>query len=198
MCRAFLIPSISACCASHNAFVTVQGSQFAIGDVEVVTATVDLDEVVSYRGAVSSLQEQASSASPVPTVYVDFNLCHPARKAAVPSAPIEPRYHVPEEEIALGRSLNLLIGIVTRPAEESHTSGAVGNLQEQASITFRAPTALLGFDLCHTAEKAVVPSAPIGPQHHVPERDLPLVSPKICLVRLLKSGHNHAAFLPCL
>ena len=124
-----------------NASVAVQGSQFAIGDVEVVTATVDLDEVVSYRGAVSSLQEQASSASPVPTVYLDFDLCHPAEKAVVPSAPIEPRYHVPEKEIALGKSLNLLIGIITKSAEESHTSGAVGKLQEQASITFPVPTA---------------------------------------------------------
>lgn len=81
-----------------------QGSQFAIGDVEVVTATVDLDEVVSYRGAVSSLQEQASNASPVPTISVNFDLCQPAEHPAVPSAPIKPRYHVPEEEIALGGS----------------------------------------------------------------------------------------------
>jgi hypothetical protein len=29
----------------------VQGSQFSLGEVEVVTAAVDLDEVVSYRGA---------------------------------------------------------------------------------------------------------------------------------------------------
>lgn len=49
-----------------------QGSQFSLGEVEVVTATVDLDEVVSYRGAVASLQEQASAAEPVPLVHVDF------------------------------------------------------------------------------------------------------------------------------
>ncbi len=63
---------------------------------------MDLDEVVSYRGAVSSLQEQASSAPPVPTIEVDFNLCHLVEDAVVPSTPMEPRYHVPEEEIALG------------------------------------------------------------------------------------------------
>ncbi len=81
---------------------TLQGSQFGVSDVEVVTATVDLDEVVSYRGAVSSLQEQASAAAPVPMFPVDFNLCHSPEEAIVPSAPIEPRYHDPEEEIALG------------------------------------------------------------------------------------------------
>ena len=85
-----------------NLAVTAQGSQFAIEDVEVVTAIVDLDEVVSYRGAVSSLQEQASSAPRVPTIEVDFNLCHLAEDAVMPSAPMEPRYHLPEEEIALG------------------------------------------------------------------------------------------------
>ena len=68
----------------------------------MVIATVDLDEVVSYRGAVSSLQEQASNASPVPTVAVDFDLCRMADRTMVPSAPIEPCYHSPEEEIALG------------------------------------------------------------------------------------------------
>ena len=79
-----------------------QGTQFAVADVEVVTATVDLDEVVSYRGAVSSLQEQASSAPRVPTIAVDFNLCCPDETGVIPNGPIEPRYHVPEEEIALG------------------------------------------------------------------------------------------------
>jgi NAD+ synthase (glutamine-hydrolysing) len=79
-----------------------QGSQFAVSDVEVVTATVDLDEVVSYRGAVSSLQEQASSAPRVPTIDVDFNLCCQDETGVIPNGPIKPRYHVPEEEIALG------------------------------------------------------------------------------------------------
>lgn len=75
--------------------------------MEVVTATVDLDEVVSYRGAVSSLQEQASSAPRVPTIAVDFNLCCSEEAGIVPNGSIEPTYHVPEEEIALGQLLPL-------------------------------------------------------------------------------------------
>lgn len=67
-----------------------------------MTATVDLDEVISYRAAVSSLQEQASSAPRVPTIAVDFNLCVPNEATTSPNAPIEARYHEPEEEIALG------------------------------------------------------------------------------------------------
>ena len=34
----------------------MQGRQFSVGDVEVVSATVDLDEVESYRGGIASLQ----------------------------------------------------------------------------------------------------------------------------------------------
>lgn len=71
----------------------------------MVTATVNLDEVLSYRGAISSAQDQASSAPPYPTVDVDFNICHDEERAAqmLPTAPMgAPRYHVPEEEIALG------------------------------------------------------------------------------------------------
>lgn len=39
-------------------WLRVQGAQFAVSEVEVVSATVDLDEVVSYRGGIASLQQQ--------------------------------------------------------------------------------------------------------------------------------------------
>lgn len=42
---------------------------------KVVTAAVDLDEVVSFRAAVSSLREQASCSSLPALVDVDFQLC---------------------------------------------------------------------------------------------------------------------------
>jgi NAD+ synthase (glutamine-hydrolysing) len=46
-----------------NGDVLAQGSQFSLGrDVEVVTARVDLDDVVSYRMAVSSRGVQAAAA----------------------------------------------------------------------------------------------------------------------------------------
>lgn len=40
-----------------------------------MTATVDLDEVVSFRASISSLREQASSTVQPAFVQVDFNLC---------------------------------------------------------------------------------------------------------------------------
>eukprot|EP00884_Botryococcus_braunii_P002474 jgi/Botrbrau1/12227/Bobra.0197s0020.1 len=91
-------------CIAMNGELLAQGSQFALADVEVVTATVDLDEVVSYRGAVSSLQDQASGAERVPLIPVDFEVCHPVEecRTLLPSRPISPHFHIPEEEIALG------------------------------------------------------------------------------------------------
>ena len=89
-------------------YLHVQGRQFSVHEVEVVAATVDIDEVVSYRGAVSSLQEQASGHQPHPHIAVDFRICHAEAHSLIPTSPREPFYHTPEEEIALGRTLCLL------------------------------------------------------------------------------------------
>ena len=83
-----------------NGQVVAQGSQFSPLDVEVVTATVDLEDVRSYRGAIGSRQVQASAAPPVPRIAAEFDLTHTPDHA--PSPPIEVRYHPPEEEIAFG------------------------------------------------------------------------------------------------
>lgn len=67
-----------------------------------MTATVDIDEVVSYRGAISSLQEQASGHEPHTHIAVDFCICHQEPQSLIPTTPRQPFYHRPEEEIALG------------------------------------------------------------------------------------------------
>jgi len=99
-------------CIVINGELVAQGAQFGLLDVEVVAATVDLDEVLSHRNAVSSLREQASAAPPMPCVRVAFALAAHnmhggvgggADGAAAPlSAPLPPRLHCPEEEIAFG------------------------------------------------------------------------------------------------
>jgi NAD+ synthase (glutamine-hydrolysing) len=91
-------------CVAVNGELVAQGQQFALSDVEVVVATVDLDEVVSLRGAFTSMRQQAAAVPRIPFLDVDFRLCgsspaDPSRSAALPR-PV--RYHVPEEEIALG------------------------------------------------------------------------------------------------
>uniref|UniRef100_A0A2I3T6Y5 Glutamine-dependent NAD(+) synthetase n=2 Tax=Pan TaxID=9596 RepID=A0A2I3T6Y5_PANTR len=84
-----------------NGSVFAQGSQFSLDDVEVLTATLDLEDVRSYRAEISSRNLAASRASPYPRVKVDFALsCHEDLLAPI-SEPIEWKYHSPEEEIRL-------------------------------------------------------------------------------------------------
>lgn len=60
-------------------------------DVETVTATVDLDEVLAYRASMASLQEQASAATRIPCVDVDFALCGEAT-AFLPMQLSQPKF----------------------------------------------------------------------------------------------------------
>lgn len=87
-----------------NGDFKVQASQFSLLDVEVVTATVDLEEVRSYRSASSSRGEQVANLAPLPRVRVDFNLCVDDDLAPLelPTPTITPYIHEPMAEIALG------------------------------------------------------------------------------------------------
>lgn len=84
-----------------NGEIVAQGSQFSPRDVEVITATVDLEAVRSLRGAVISRMVQASQAEAIPRITADFDLTS-AEIHRVPTPPIDVRYHIPEEEIAYG------------------------------------------------------------------------------------------------
>ena len=105
---------------AQNGDILAQGSQFSLQDVEVVTATVDLHAVRSYRGAKASRAVQASQTESLPQIDVDFDVGIESEKSRrrmegwkdggmegwnsifESSLPIEPRTHEPEEEIALG------------------------------------------------------------------------------------------------
>ncbi|CAG8035539.1 unnamed protein product, partial [Penicillium nalgiovense] len=87
-----------------NGEIVAQGSQFSLNDVEVVTATVDIEEVRTYRCS-ASRGLQASKQSPYVRLDLDIRLSRrdeDAEPSLTTSLPIKPRYHAPEEEIALG------------------------------------------------------------------------------------------------
>jgi NAD+ synthase (glutamine-hydrolysing) len=87
-----------------NGKVVAQGSQFSLKDVEVVVATVDLEEVRSYR----SYRSRAMQAIKQPSyerIDVEMSLSQSGEDVdpfLAPSLEIPIRYHLPEEEIALG------------------------------------------------------------------------------------------------
>ncbi|KAI7346756.1 hypothetical protein D0862_02955 [Hortaea werneckii] len=86
--------------------ILAQGTQFSLLDVEVQTATVDLDEIWAWRTSRSrGMQANDPSVQKLERIQVDFRLCTkslvPDPKARI-TEPRDARYHVPEEEIALG------------------------------------------------------------------------------------------------
>ncbi|KAF8892046.1 hypothetical protein BD779DRAFT_1610238 [Infundibulicybe gibba] len=89
-----------------NGRIIAQGSQFSLNDIEVVTATVDIEDVRAHR-AKSSRSMQAAQSENYYRVEVPFSLTSGkfeeireddwrTEKYA------DVRYHQPEEEIALG------------------------------------------------------------------------------------------------
>ncbi|XP_062539690.1 glutamine-dependent NAD(+) synthetase isoform X1 [Armigeres subalbatus] len=85
-----------------NGHVVARGKQFALEDVEVTTATIDLEDIRSYRVAMRSRCTIAASTPTYPRVNVDFALSHACDLNIPPSTPLEWVYHSAEEEIALG------------------------------------------------------------------------------------------------
>ena len=88
-----------------NGRVVAQGSQFSLRDVEVVTATVDIEDVRSHR-ATSSRSNQAAGSERYHRIEVDFALSGSKGdeikdfSELLVGGPFEVRYHRPEEEIA--------------------------------------------------------------------------------------------------
>uniref|UniRef100_A0A061S1R4 Glutamine-dependent NAD(+) synthetase n=2 Tax=Tetraselmis sp. GSL018 TaxID=582737 RepID=A0A061S1R4_9CHLO len=132
-------------CALVNGHVVEQGSQFSLSDVEVVVATVDVEEVVSYRGSICSLREQASSAERIPTVVVDFSVCRSSRVDI--SLAKEARYLLPEEEIAYGPACWLW--------DYMRRSGASGFLLPLSGGADSSSTAAITGFMCQLAVKAI-------------------------------------------
>lgn len=85
-----------------NGRVIAQGSQFSLSDVEVVTATINVDDVRSYRGR-SSRNMQAGESAAYPRIEVPLALSDGKYDGLIDTVAMrefEIRFHKPEEEIA--------------------------------------------------------------------------------------------------
>jgi NAD+ synthase (glutamine-hydrolysing) len=87
-----------------NGEVVAQGTQFSLDDVEVITATVDLEEVRAYRSTISRGLQAASSKFRYDRIQTDFQLSSEEDDLDVrrgPTPAMRPKYFAVEEEIAL-------------------------------------------------------------------------------------------------
>lgn len=89
-------------CVALNGEIIARGQQYGLQDVEVTAATIDLEDIRSYRISHRSRSTSAASAPTYPRVTIDFELTAKNDHYAIPSSPLQWVYHTPEEEIALG------------------------------------------------------------------------------------------------
>ena len=87
-----------------NGQIVSQASQFSLNDVEVIAATIDLEEVRSYREQKSRAM-QARNQPKYERIEVDMTLS--SKRYGIdlklqPTMPKEVVYYLPEEEIAYG------------------------------------------------------------------------------------------------
>jgi len=86
-----------------NGQIVAQGSQFSLSDVEVITASINLEDIRNFRGANNSYALQGALAEKYLRVKCDATLTrHSIQSGMQPSVPRPAKYHTPEEEIALG------------------------------------------------------------------------------------------------
>lgn len=74
---------------------------------EVTTATIDLEDIRSYRNAFRSRSHRAASAPAYPRIKVDISLTSKRDVLIDNHKPIQWQYHSPEEEIALGKLIKI-------------------------------------------------------------------------------------------
>jgi NAD+ synthase (glutamine-hydrolysing) len=86
-----------------NGIILAQGSQFSLSDVEVITATIDLEAVRAHRTG-SSRRMQSAASEAYQRVRLDMRLDGGKHirvgEDETRVGDQEIRYHTPEEEIA--------------------------------------------------------------------------------------------------
>ncbi|TQV97743.1 hypothetical protein V2A60_006526 [Cordyceps javanica] len=128
-----------------NGKLVGQSSQFSLNEVEVIVATVDLEEVRAARFAPSRGQ-QAVQSHEYQRIEVDFSLTNDSYLLDTPTPSRPPRYHLPEEEIALGPACWLW--------DYLRRSGAAGFQIALSGGIDSCATATLVYSMCRLAVEA--------------------------------------------
>ncbi|KAL1978569.1 hypothetical protein VTN31DRAFT_1428 [Thermomyces dupontii] len=133
-----------------NGKIVAQGSQFSLQDVEVVTATVDLEEVRAHRSMISRNLQAAASTAKYHRIQTSFELSSAEDDLNLergPSLPIEPRYYSAEEEIALCSGAYLW--------DYLRRSGTAGYLVPLSGGIDSCATATIVFGMCRMVINAI-------------------------------------------
>ena len=133
-----------------NGDVVAQGSQFSLNDVEVVTATVDLDVIRAHRSSISRGMQAAMSDIKYQRIETTFSL-EPEEDTIDltlrPTPSIKPRIHSVEEEIALCTGCYLW--------DYLRRSGTAGYLVPLSGGIDSCATATIVFSMCRIVIQAM-------------------------------------------
>lgn len=138
-----------------NGRAVAMGQQFSLDDVEVITATLDLEEVRSFRTSVSRCS-QGSREEPYHRIEAGFSLSGEGDSFGVQkklSEEITIKYHSPEEEIALGAG-SFLWDYLRRCGGGS-SNGIAGYFLPLSGGLDSCSTALITFSMCRMVMEAV-------------------------------------------
>ncbi|KAL8723256.1 MAG: hypothetical protein Q9181_007324 [Wetmoreana brouardii] len=130
--------------------VVAQGNQFLLDDVEVIVATVDLEEIRAYRSSVSRCYQATASDFKYERIQTSFALSSEAEDLDIrrrPSPPIQPRYYSPEEEIALCAGCYLW--------DYLRRSNMAGFLLPSSGGIDSCATAILVFSMCRLVVESI-------------------------------------------
>ncbi|KAK7952915.1 carbon-nitrogen hydrolase [Apiospora saccharicola] len=133
-----------------NGEIVKMGSQFSLNDVEVVTATVDLEEVRAYRSGISRGHQAVTSSAKYQRIQTAFELSPEEEEFDTTkrrTAPIKPRFHSVEEEIALAAGCYLW--------DYLRRSGQAGYLVPLSGGIDSCATATIVFSMCRIVMDAV-------------------------------------------
>ncbi|XP_046803487.1 glutamine-dependent NAD(+) synthetase [Lucilia cuprina] len=85
-----------------NGEIVARSKQFALQDVEVTLATIDLEDIRSYRVTRRARCTEAAQAPNYPRINCDFEMSTHSDIFKTANTPLQWIYHTPEEEIAMG------------------------------------------------------------------------------------------------
>ncbi|XP_066992905.1 glutamine-dependent NAD(+) synthetase isoform X2 [Anabrus simplex] len=134
-------------CIAVNGAILNRGQQFSLQDVEVTVATIDLEDIRTYRNAIRSRSHLSGDSPSYPRIAADFALSL-EKDVAVPTyIPIEWKYHTPQQEIELGPACWLW--------DYLRRSGQGGFFLPLSGGVDSSSTACIVFSMCNLVVNAV-------------------------------------------
>ncbi len=85
-----------------NGDLIAQGTQFSMNEIEVITATVDMEDIRTYRDSSFSNMLPQNTSQSYQRISVQFNLTYDDSLIIPVTPAAKPFYNTPEEEIARG------------------------------------------------------------------------------------------------